>query len=826
VANTRGPLNSSAPTTSVLVGGVYNAVPPTPADEQELALQLDSEGNLLVNIAVGGGGGTGSNVNIASVGGAAVTSPLPVAVSNFPVTQPISGTVAISGTVPVSGTVAVSGTVPVSGTVAVNNFPATQPVSGTVAVSSLPALVAGTAVIGHVIVDSAPTTAVTGTFFQATQPVSGTVTATVASTTVTNTVAENLTQVASVALGATAVVAYGSTPAAANVPAVNAFITNSPAVTVTSGTVIATQGTGTNFHVVVDSAPSTAVTNAGTFAVQATLTSTTVTNTVADNLIQVAGVTLGATAVTAYGSTPAAANVPAVNAFITNTPAVTLTSTTITGTSTVAGSKSNNSVVPGATNLGVLPAIANAATQTWTEGDQVLESVDLSGRQRVRGILSTNVAAPTGDAQSSLNYIANAAAPSYTEGNLVLGSVDLSGNTRIIGTKTNNNAAPTTQVGVLPAIANAAAPTWTEGDQVLESVDLKGNQRIALMNVAGSTIGPTSVVNYGSTPAAVLVEAVNAFITNTPAVTLTSTTLTGTSTIAGNLTNNNAAPAATNLGVLPAIAETAYTTVTYTTGDQVLPVTDLHGALNFDLQAIAGTAVDVAAAGVLSVGITGNADGILDAVTTAATAPASGLATLIEYLSTAPTLTTGQSIMNQSDSKGSVYVNTEGRKATYRASSSFVPVTGATDIVTIIGSASTIVRVTSISYDAVATAATAAILSIIKRSVADTGGTAATVTAVPLDSSDAAATAVVQTYTASPTAIGAAVGTIVTDAITFLVPTTSPAGPNAIWNFGESNGHAVVLRGVAQQLVINLNAPTLSAGQIFTYWIEWTESTA
>jgi hypothetical protein len=36
------------------------------------------------------------------------------------------------------------------------------------------ALPAGTAVIGHVIVDTAPTTAVTGTFWQATQPVSGT----------------------------------------------------------------------------------------------------------------------------------------------------------------------------------------------------------------------------------------------------------------------------------------------------------------------------------------------------------------------------------------------------------------------------------------------------------------------------------------------------------------------------------------------------------------------------------------------------------------------------------------------------------------------------
>jgi hypothetical protein len=66
--------------------------------------------------------------------------------------------------------------VPVSGTF----WQTTQPVSGTfwqstqpVSLSSLPALAAGSAVIGHVIVDTAPTTAVTGTFWQTTQPVSG-----------------------------------------------------------------------------------------------------------------------------------------------------------------------------------------------------------------------------------------------------------------------------------------------------------------------------------------------------------------------------------------------------------------------------------------------------------------------------------------------------------------------------------------------------------------------------------------------------------------------------------------------------------------------------
>ena len=147
--------------------------------------------------------------------------------------------------------------------------------------------------------------------------------------------------------------------------------------------------------------------------------------------------------------------------------------------STTAGNLTNNNAAPAATNLGVLPALANAASPSWTEGDQVLESVDLTGRQRVRGTLTTNNAAPVADGLMTLTHIANAVAPSYTEGNVVLASCDLAGNTRIIGVKTNNNAAPSTQVGVIPAVANALHPTWVEGNQVLLSADLLGNLRVS-----------------------------------------------------------------------------------------------------------------------------------------------------------------------------------------------------------------------------------------------------------------------------------------------------------------------------------------------------------
>ena len=68
MANTRGPLNSGEATTAVLVGGVYNESAPAPADQQAMALQVDDQGNLLVNVAAGGGGAIRTpNVGTASV---------------------------------------------------------------------------------------------------------------------------------------------------------------------------------------------------------------------------------------------------------------------------------------------------------------------------------------------------------------------------------------------------------------------------------------------------------------------------------------------------------------------------------------------------------------------------------------------------------------------------------------------------------------------------------------------------------------------------------------------------------------------------------------
>ena len=50
------------------------------------------------------------------------------------------------------------------------------------------------------------------------------------------------------------------------------------------------------------------------------------------------------------------------------------------------GNKTNNNAAPGANNFGVLNAVANAAIQTWAEGNMVAMSADLSGRVRTQAI--------------------------------------------------------------------------------------------------------------------------------------------------------------------------------------------------------------------------------------------------------------------------------------------------------------------------------------------------------------------------------------------------------------------------------------------------------
>ena len=77
--NNKG-VNSSSPTTAIVLGGVYNATPPVLVDGQAAAVQLNSDGSLKTS----GGGGGGGAADITGINGVApaLSNPLPVELSD------------------------------------------------------------------------------------------------------------------------------------------------------------------------------------------------------------------------------------------------------------------------------------------------------------------------------------------------------------------------------------------------------------------------------------------------------------------------------------------------------------------------------------------------------------------------------------------------------------------------------------------------------------------------------------------------------------------------------------------------------------------------
>lgn len=124
-----------------------------------------------------------------------------------------------------------------------------------------------------------------------------------------------------------------------------------------------------------------AVTNAGTFAVQAAQSGTWTVQP---------GNTANTTAwlVTGTGGT-----FPATQS---GTWTVQPGNTANTTAWLFAGGLTNNGAAPGATNIGALTVIANASAPSWTEGRQVLLSSDLSGALRVAGAVSCSNCSGTG----------------------------------------------------------------------------------------------------------------------------------------------------------------------------------------------------------------------------------------------------------------------------------------------------------------------------------------------------------------------------------------------------------------------------------------------
>jgi hypothetical protein len=159
-------------------------------------------------------------------------------------------------------------------------------------------------------------------------------------------------------------------------------------------------------------------------------------------------------------------------------------------------------------------------------------------------------------------------------------------------------------------------------------------------------------------------------------------------------------------------------------------------------------------------------------------------------------------------------------KNTYSASAIFGAASNPTDVFTITGSNSAIVRVTKIYFTGTQSTGAMRDVLVINRSSVNTGGTSATPNKVPHDSTFSAATAVVRNYTANPSALGASVGTVYSHKV-FIGGTAVVAG-QLIIDWGQNKSQGLVLRGNSQVLAINLNGVT-SSGNSLSISIEWTE---
>lgn len=174
------------------------------------------------------------------------------------------------------------------------------------------------------------------------------------------------------------------------------------------------------------------------------------------------------------------------------------------------------------------------------------------------------------------------------------------------------------------------------------------------------------------------------------------------------------------------------------------------------------------------------------------------------------------------DKVRAVRVNTEGQKATYSAAAvNFTPAATPTDVCVLPGSASKTIRVTRIMVQGFATTKGSMALVIVKRTTADTGGTSAALTVIPYDSGDAAGTAAPLKYTANPT-INSTVGTYDTKSLNFAVA-GDESTPYIFDTSYRGGAKALVLRGVAEQIAVNLSGAAVPTGGTIGCSYEWTE---
>lgn len=150
-----------------------------------------------------------------------------------------------------------------------------------------------------------------------------------------------------------------------------------------------------------------------------------------------------------------------------------------------------------------------------------------------------------------------------------------------------------------------------------------------------------------------------------------------------------------------------------------------------------------------------------------------------------------------------------------------------TDLLTITGSATKIIRIVQMQLLPRSTSAALQNISFIRRSAANTGGTSTTPTGFPVDSADPAATAVVNLYSAAPT-LGTALTTLGVQRAVSGTLTGAPGSialSNVVLQSSSILFHKpIILRGITESLCMNYGGAALTAGFSAEWTITWTES--
>lgn len=156
------------------------------------------------------------------------------------------------------------------------------------------------------------------------------------------------------------------------------------------------------------------------------------------------------------------------------------------------------------------------------------------------------------------------------------------------------------------------------------------------------------------------------------------------------------------------------------------------------------------------------------------------------------------------------------------AISGFAYAANGTDIFTIQGSNSKVIRIKHLSIDGTQTSTNIRTINLIKRSSQNTGGTSVLLTPTPYDSSNPTATATVRYYTANPTTLGTSPGIFHTEKL--IIPSVGGTVEDALVfsTIEATTMQDITLRSSNELLAVNM-AGVSSAGNSMNIDVVWTE---